>query len=146
MTVNPPSATTNDAAVNPTPFTATTLGVSLTATDLPASIAWYRDVIGFTVDQEYVREGTLRAAALRAGDVRILLNQDDGARGWDRVKGEGFSLSFTTPDSIDDIANRIRARGGKLDTEPADMPWGVRMFRLRDPDGYRLSISSPRGA
>jgi len=146
MTVNSPSATTNDAAAKTTPFTATTLGVSLTAKDLPTSIAWYRDVVGFTVDQEYVREGTLRAAALRAGDVRILLNQDDGARGWDRVKGEGFSLSFTTPDNIDDIANRIRARGGKLDTEPADMPWGVRMFRLRDLDGYRLSISSPRGA
>ena len=146
MTVNSPSATANDTAASTRPFTATALGVSLTATDLPASIAWYRDVIGFTVDQEYVREGTLRAAALRAGDVRILLNQDDGARGWDRVKGEGFSLSFTTPDSIDDIANRIRARGGKLDTEPADMPWGVRMFRLRDLDGYRLSISSPRGA
>jgi hypothetical protein len=28
--------------------------------------------------------------------VRILLNQDDGAKGFDRVKGEGFSLMFTT--------------------------------------------------
>lgn len=146
MTVNSPSANTDATATANTPFTASGLGVSLTAKDLPASVAWYRDVVGFTVDQEYVRDGTLRAVALRAGDVRILLNQDDGGRGWDRVKGEGFSLSFTTPESIDDVANRIKARGGALATEPADMPWGVRMFRLLDPDGYKLSISSPRGA
>ncbi len=146
MTVNSPSAHTDTAATDNTPFTATGLGVSLTAKDLATSVAWYRDVVGFTVEQEYVRDGALRAVALRAGDVRILLNQDDGGRGWDRVKGEGFSLSFTTPESIDNVANRIKARGGTLVTEPADMPWGVRMFRLLDLDGYKLSISSPRGA
>lgn len=144
MTVNSPSA--NTSATDSTPFTAISVGVSLTAKDLPTSVAWYRDVVGFTVDQEYVRDGALRAVALRAGAVRILLNQDDGARGWDRVKGEGFSLSFTTSQSIDAVANRIKAHGGTLATEPADMPWGVRMFRLYDPDGYKLSISSPRGA
>ena len=143
MTVNASPSNTETAA-DTTPFTASTVGVSLTAKDLPASVAWYRDVVGFTVDQEYVREGTLRAVAMRAGDVRILLNQDDGGRGWERVKGEGFSLSFTTSQIIDEVADRIKARGGKLDTEPADMPWGVRMFRLRDLDGYKLSISSPR--
>jgi uncharacterized glyoxalase superfamily protein PhnB len=31
-----------------------------------------------------------------------------------------------------------------LETEPADMPWGARVFRLVDPDGYKLSISSER--
>jgi lactoylglutathione lyase len=146
MTVNSHTADAGTTATDSTPFTAISVGVSLTAKDLPASVAWYRDVVGFTVDQEYVRDGVLRAVALRAGAVRILLNQDDGGRGWDRVKGEGFSLSFTTSESIDAIANRIKARGGALATEPADMPWGVRMFRLHDPDGYKLSISSPRGA
>jgi len=29
-----------------------------------------------------------------------------------------------------------------IDTEPVDTPWGVRMFRLRDPDGFRFAISS----
>ncbi len=146
MTVNSPSATIDTTATDSTPFTASTLGVSLTAKDLPASVAWYRDVVGFTVDQEYVRDGALRAVALRAGDVRILLNQDDGGRGWDRVKGEGFSLSLTTEESVDDIAARIKARGWTLDSEPEDKPWGARLFRLRDPDGYRLSITSPWGS
>ncbi|MHB2033651.1 MAG: VOC family protein, partial [Gemmatimonadaceae bacterium] len=59
---------------------------------------------------------------------------------------EGFSLQFITVQSVDDVARRIRDLGGTLDSEPADMPWGVRSFRLRDPDGYRLSISSPIAA
>ena len=120
------------------------LSASLTVKDIRKSLAWYRDAVGFAVDQEYERDGQLRAIALRAGAVRILINQDDGAKGWDRVKGEGFSLQLTTEQDIDEIASRIKAAGGTLVTEPADMPWGVRAFRLEDPDGYKWSVSSPR--
>ena len=59
---------------------------SLTVKDLQKSLAWYRDVFGFTVDREMERDGKLRAVALKAGAIRILLNQDDGAKGFDRVK------------------------------------------------------------
>jgi len=124
------------------PFSATALGASLTVKDLRKSLAWYRDVVGFTVDREHERDGQLRAVSLRAGAVRILINQDDGAKGLDRVKGEGFSLQFTVPGSVDDIANRIKQCGGTLESEPADMPWGPRVFRVRDPDGFKLVISS----
>ena len=72
---------------------ADSLSASLTVRDLRASIAWYRDAIGFTLDREMVRDGVLRAAAMRAGAVRILLNQDDGAKGFDRTTGLGFSLN-----------------------------------------------------
>ena len=118
------------------------LGASLTVRDLQASLAWYRDLLGFAVDRRIEVEGRLRSVAIRAGAVRILLNQDDGAKGLDRVKGEGFSLMISTDQDIDEIARRIRSRGGTLDTEPADMPWGRRAFRTRDPDGYRFAISS----
>jgi len=127
-------------------FRALNLQSSLTVRDLQKSVAWYRDVVGFTVDREIERDGKVRSVAMRAGDVRILLNQDDGAKGWDRVKGEGFSLQLTTDQSVDEIANHIRDNGGTLDTEPADTPWGVRMFRVRDPDGFRFAISSRRPA
>ncbi|MEP6995719.1 MAG: VOC family protein [Acidobacteriota bacterium] len=123
---------------------ALSLSTSLTVKDLPKSLAWYHEVVGFAVDQKYEREGKLTGAALKAGDVRILINQDDGAKGWDRLKGEGFSLQFTTDQDIDAVAARIKQRGGALETEPADMPWGARVFRLLDPDGYKLTISSPR--
>src|SRR5687767_1405829 len=128
----------------PESFRARALSMSLTVKDLEKSVAWYRDVIGFTEDNRFERDGKLRSVAMKAGDIRFLLNQDDGAKGWDRRKGEGFSFLFTTAQDIDSIAKRIKDRGGVLETEPADMPWGVRSFRLRDPDGYRFAISSPR--
>ena len=137
-----PDGTTKLAA--PEPFLARTLAASLTVRDLQKSLAWYEDVVGFTVDRRHERDGKLIAVSLKAGDVRLLIGQDDGAKGWDRVKGEGFSLQITTDQNVDEIANRIKAFGGTLEAEPADMPWGARVFRLRDPDGFRFAISSGR--
>ena len=125
------------------PLHADALSASLTVRDLATSVGWYLDVLGFQVDREIVSGGALRAVALRAGAVRLLLNQDDGAKGVDREKGAGFSLMLTTRQSVDDIAARIASRGGTLVTEPAEMPWGVRAFRVRDPDGFSFAISSP---
>ena len=120
-----------------------TLGASLTVNDIPTSLTWYRDIVGFTVERNYEREGKLMAVALQAGDIRLLLTQDDGAKGRDRAKGEGFSLQITTDQDIDEIANGIKARGGKLESEPETSRFGMRAFRLRDPDGFKLVISSP---
>ena len=120
-----------------------TLGASLTVNDIPTSLTWYRDIVGFTVERNYEREGKLMAVALQAGDIRLLLTQDDGAKGRARAKGEGFSLQITTDQDIDEIANGIKARGGKLESEPETSRFGMRAFRLRDPDGFKLVISSP---
>lgn len=124
-------------------FHGTSLSASLTVADLAKSFAWYRDVIGFTVRQTFEREGRLMAVSLLAGDVAILLTQDDGALGTDRAKGAGFSLMITTPDDIDEIAAGIEGRGGVLEGPPQTAPWGPRVFRFRDPDGFRFTISSP---
>src|SRR5262245_9793384 len=121
------------------------LEASLTVKDLDCRAAWYVDVLGFTVDRRHEREGRLIAVTLKAGAVRILLTQDNGARGSDRVKGEGFSLQITTDQSADELAAGIRQRGGMLETEPVTAPWGVRIFRVRDPDGFRFTISSTNG-
>jgi uncharacterized glyoxalase superfamily protein PhnB len=144
MSNNPPVPTGAPKRAEPMSFRARTLSASLTVKDLQKSLAWYQDVVGFTVDQKHEREGKLMGVSLKAGDVRILIGQDDGAKGWDRVKGEGFSLQITTAQNIDEVAQRIKQRGGKLATEPTDMPWGARVFRLQDPDGFKLVISSER--
>jgi uncharacterized glyoxalase superfamily protein PhnB len=143
MTSIPPITGADTVDTAPESFEAITLGASLTCTNLQTSLAWYRDVLGFTVARTFERAGTMFAASLRAGAVPILLTQDDGAKGLDRVKGEGISLQLTTAQNIDDIAKRIRERGGKLESDPADV-MGARAFRLRDPDGFKLVISSPR--
>ncbi len=120
------------------------LSVSLTVKDLEQSLHWYHDVVGFTVNEKHEREGKLVAISLQAGNARMLISQDNWAKGWDRAKGEGFSMMITTDQNIDDIAKRIVDAGGTLASEPADMPWGARMFRVRDPDGFLLTIASER--
>ncbi len=125
-----------------TDFQGRALTASLTVNDLQKSLAFYRDVVGFAVDREHEREGKLMAVSLRAGDVRILITQDNGAQGLDRVKGAGFSLQILTDQNIDELASGIKERGGVLENDPVDMPWGPRMFRFRDPDGFRFTISS----
>jgi uncharacterized glyoxalase superfamily protein PhnB len=124
------------------PLTATALTASLTVKDLEKSLAWYTDILGFGVDQKHERDGKMMAVSLKAGDVRLLIGRDDGAKGWDRAKGEGLSLMVTTSQNVDEVANRIKAAGGTLAMEPADMPWGARVFRIKDPDGFNIAISS----
>ena len=119
-----------------------TLSASLTVRDLEKSVTWYRDVMGFGVDRKHEREGKLVAVSLKAGDVAILIAQDNGEKGWDRVKGEGFSLRITTDQDLDQMAARIKQSGIELATELTAMPWGARVFRLRDPDGFMFAISS----
>ena len=120
------------------------LTASLTVNDIHKSLAWYCDVLGFQVSQRHEREGRLVAVSLQAGQVRILLGQDDGAKGWDRVKGVGFSLQITIEQDIDLLAQRAVEHNATLELEPSDTPWGARIFRLKDPDGFRFTISSLR--
>ncbi len=131
-----------DAVAAAPAFEAQSLAASLTVADLNRSVAWYRDVLGFKVEREYSPRGRVIAVALSAGSVEILLNQDDGAQG-ERVKGQGFSLQFTTAQDVDALAAAIQSRGGVLDTPPTDFA-GRRAFRFHDPDGFKFVFSSPR--
>ena len=128
------------AAIN-----ATNLGSSITCKHLQASIRFYRDAIGFAVAQTFEREGQVVAALVAAGDCRIVLNQDDGKLGWDRIKGQGFyqQINVAGAVDVDAAAVRIKAAGGTLLSEPADQPWGARMFQFKDPDGFKLGVSTP---
>jgi uncharacterized glyoxalase superfamily protein PhnB len=119
--------------------------VSLTVKDLDASLKWYRDIAAFMIDETWERDGKVVGATLKAGDVELWMSQDDGKKGWDRVKGEGISVTFTTAQDVDMLATGITSRGGKLESGPADMPWGARMFHIKDPDGFRLAFMRENG-
>jgi uncharacterized glyoxalase superfamily protein PhnB len=128
---------TNPASLqlqNITPF--------LTVNDLQASIAWYRDVLGFTVAEEYKMEDKVVGVRLEAGSVQLMIGQDDFAKGRDRVKGTALRFYCQTTQDIDALAAKIREKGGKLTQEPTDQPWGRRDFAVVDPDGFNISITS----
>jgi uncharacterized glyoxalase superfamily protein PhnB len=120
------------------------ISLSLTATDLRRSIAFYRDVLGFMVGEEWRENGALAGAELTAGSVNVMVNQDDFAKGRDRLKGVGFRIRCHTTQDIDRFAAQIKERGGMLDQEPKDMPWGERIFMITDPDGFKLSFVQAR--
>jgi uncharacterized glyoxalase superfamily protein PhnB len=116
------------------------LAVSLTVNDLAKSIAWYRDVLRFTVGERWEHSGQLLGVQLKAGSCDLMLNQDDFAKGRDRTKGDGLRIWLSTAQDIDVLAAGITARGGRLDYTPKDMPWGDRAFAITDPDGFKLTV------
>ena len=114
----------------------------ITATDLQASLDWYRDVLGFTLAQEYKQGDQVVGVRLVAGAAEMMLTQDDFAKGRDRKKGVGLRLYCTTTQDVDQLAAAIQERGGQLAQEPTDQPWGTRDFGVVDPDGFNISIST----
>jgi uncharacterized glyoxalase superfamily protein PhnB len=115
-----------------------------TVNDLEKSLTWYRDVVGFAVEERWERDGKLAGVGLKAGSVFFMIGQDDWKKGRDRKKGEGFRIYFDTDQDVDKLAARVKAKGGTLDTEPQDQPWGARDFSLTDPDGFKITIGADR--
>jgi uncharacterized glyoxalase superfamily protein PhnB len=114
---------------------------SFTVNDLDASLAFYRDVLGFVIKDRWERDGKLMGVELGAGAVTFYVGQDDWKKGRDRAKGEGFRLYCSTTQDIDALAATIKARGGKLAEEPHDQPWGGRAMAVSDPDGFKITLS-----
>ena len=115
-----------------------------TVNDLEKSLAWYRDVVGFAVEERWERDGKLAGVSLKAGNVSIMIGQDDWKKGRDRKKGEGFRIYCDTDQDVDKLAARVKAKGGTLDTEPQDQPWSTRDFSLSDPDGFKITIGADK--
>ena len=118
---------------------------SLTVNDLQASIAWYRDILGFIVAEEFKQGDQVMGVRIQAGTINLLLTQDDFAKGRDRQKGAGLRFFMMTAQDIDQLAAAIRERGGQLSQEPKDQPWGARDFAVVDPNGFNISISTEMG-
>lgn len=116
---------------------------SFTATDLQRSIAFYRDVLGFVIGEEWREDGVLMGCEIHAGAATFMLGQDDFAKGRDRQKGIGTRVWCHTAQDLDRLAAEITARGGVLDQEPRDM-WGDRVFMITDPDGFKLTFVQAR--
>jgi len=115
-----------------------------TATDLQRSMAFYRDVLGFVIGDEWREDGSLTGCEIHAGAVTFVLTQDDFAKGRVRAKGVGARIWCSTAQDLDRLAADIKARGGALDQEPQDMPWGQRVFMIADPDGFKFTFVQER--
>src|SRR5713101_1421088 len=57
-----------------------------TVNDLEKSLVWYRDVLGFVVEERWEQDGKLTGVSLQAGGVSFMIGQDDWKKGRDRKK------------------------------------------------------------
>ena len=118
---------------------------SFTVNDLEKSLGWYRDVLGFEVEETWKEDdGKVIGYSMKAGNVSFMIGQDDWKKGRDRTKGEGFRLYCETKKSVDDLAKSIESKGGRLDGPPTDQPWGTRDISVTDPDGFKITIAVPK--
>jgi uncharacterized glyoxalase superfamily protein PhnB len=90
--------------------------------------------------ERWTRDGVPVGAMLRAGDCELSLVQDDGAKGRDRPRGQAMRIYGETGQDIDALAERARARGGRIVDGPKDHSWGARGVSFDDPDGFHLTI------
>ena len=132
------------------PAQATTLRLELFVVDLPASLDFYRRVLGF---EPGLRQ-TGGYTPLAKGSVRIALNprsdlaDDHPLR---MAAGERPGLGVEIVLEVEDIVamhQRVVSQSWPLSGELSRQPWGLTDFRVADPDGYywRVTSRSTRGA
>ncbi len=119
---------------------ATFIAPGITVNDLAESITFY-EALGFAVGERWEDGEKLMGVMLHAGGGMLGLSQDDFAKGKVRVKGIGMRTWISTEQDIDEIAERAKAAGIKLDSGPEDYPWGGRGFAVTDPDGFKMTVS-----
>ncbi len=109
--------------------------------DLMRSAAFYRDVLGFTVEEigdpgwRLYRWGP---CIIMAGECRDALPPAD--------LGDHSYFAYLTVQGIDSCYEFIKSRSGQekvLLGVPADKPWKMREFPIRTIDGHRIMFGQP---
>lgn len=119
-------------------------------TDPDASLAFYRDSLGFEVRGDVGYEGmrwiTLGAPGQDAGIVLYPPHATPGLTDDERAmidammaKGTYASLNLVTPD-VDATFARLQALDLDIVQEPIDQPYGLRDCSLRDPAGNLIRL------
>ena len=130
-------------------------GTFLPHSDAEASLAFYRDVLGFEVRTD-VGQGTMRWITVGpAGqpDTSILLAPpavDPGLTDEERrviaemmAKGTYGWILLATKD-LDGTFEQLEASGAEVVQEPVEQPYGVRDCAFRDPAGNLVRIQELR--
>lgn len=112
----------------------------LLCTQLAASIAHYRDVLGFEValadpDQPIY-------AILRRGGAEVHLASPRTAA---KAQLPGHGSCYVIVSGVDRLYAELRARGAKILTPPESKPYGLRDFYCQDLDGNVIAFGESLG-
>ena len=117
--------------------------------DMPTSVRFYRDVLGFEIIETSPREGDFFDwGYLRLNNAGLMLNtafeqEDRPAQPVPtQVAAHGDTcLYFRAPD-VDAVYQHLRAKGIDV-KEPKVAPYGMKQLYVSDPDGYMLCFQWP---
>jgi catechol 2,3-dioxygenase-like lactoylglutathione lyase family enzyme len=124
-------------------------------TDPDASLAFYRDTLGFEVrnDVGYAGMRWITVGAPDQPGTSIVLyppGSDPGVTDDERrtivemmAKGTFASVVLASKD-LDGAFEKVQAGGAEVVQEPTDQPWGVRDCAFRDPAGNMIRIQELR--
>lgn len=124
-------------------------------TDPEASLAFYRDTLGFEVRNDVGYDGMRWITVGPAGqpETSVVLHPpaaDPGVTDEERrtiaemmAKGTYASIVLATGD-VDGAFEQVQASGAEVAQEPIDQPYGVRDCAFRDPAGNMVRIQEPR--
>lgn len=102
--------------------------------DLAATTAWWRDVMGFTLNDQI--EGW---SFLSRGGFHLRLGEcPDAIDPADLGDHQYFAAVFI--DDVDALYSEISARGANVLRPPRDEPWGYREMPVQTPDGHRFMV------
>ncbi|PRZ40915.1 putative enzyme related to lactoylglutathione lyase [Antricoccus suffuscus] len=119
--------------------------------DPDASLAFFRDVLGFEVRNDVGYQGMRWITVGPEGqpDTSIVLHPPAATPGLTDdersaiieivAKGSYFGVNLATPD-LDDTFAKLEASGAEVVQEPVDQPYGVRDCAFRDPAGNMIRI------
>ena len=123
--------------------------------DPDASLAFYRDILGFEVRAD-VGKGKMRWITVGPADqpgTSIVLHPpaaDPGITDDERrtiaemmAKGTFATIVLATAD-LDATFDRLQASGAEVVQEPTDQPYGIRDCAFRDPAGNHIRINELR--
>ncbi len=121
------------------------LHLELFVSDLAASRSFYARVLGFRIHVQKPDGYTvmIRGDAIIALNSRTILREGHPARA---QPGEGHGRGVEIVLSVDDIERayeEVQITGWPISTPLTLQPWGAYDFRVVDPDGYYINVSSP---
>ena len=114
--------------------------------DLQAAHDFLVEAFGFTSGGvERADDQRVVHAEVRAGDTTVWLHRAAAEHGLEPPRSQASATGGlgVRVDDVDAHYARARAAGASIDGEPQDMPYGLREYGARDPEGHRWWFSSP---
>ena len=138
--------------------------VGLTVKDMKATLAFYRDKLGFKLREcwpdeknpmwmslELDKQTLMFGASMSSAQCADMMKDNQAAAKFHgkiadayakNAHGVGVNIYVTVPD-VDAYSKQIEKRGAKPELPPTSQFYGLRDIVLTDPDGYVLTFYTP---